>query len=300
MGEIRRGMKSTTALAVVMGVGIAAIGIVPPAGACQPRRSIQLAANACRANPCAAKKGCNPCAAKNACNPCAAKKACAPCGAKNPCNPCAAKKSCNPCAAKNACNPCVAKKACAPCGAKNPCNPCGPCGAAAKEPPELSDGEAIAAYDCVSPHLAKAYAKSCHPAARAYRGWRRFSKIAYPAEAHGTRFMNNYANATAQADYGKWEAAGTMPSGSVLAKDSFIVGEDGGVSVGPLFLMTKGVAGTNAATRDWRYTMIMPKGSVRQDAALQAFCNKCHYRAGAQDDNLMFLPLPFRISSGGK
>ncbi len=162
----------------------------------------------------------------------------------------------------------------------------------------MSDAEVVAAYDCVGPHMAKTYAKSCHPAARAYRGWRRFSTVSYPAEAHGVRFMNNYANETASGDYGKWEAAGTMPAGSVLAKDSFIVGDNGGLSVGPLFLMAKGAAGSNAAMRDWTYTMIMPSGTVRQDAATQKFCNDCHRRAGAKDDNLMFLPLPFRAKAG--
>mgnify|MGYP006982488907 CR=1 FL=1 len=160
------------------------------------------------------------------------------------CNPCAVKKACNPCAAGKACNPCAAKKT------------CGPCGAGGKPPPELSDSETVAAYDCVSPHMAKAYAKSCHPAARTYRSWRRFSTISYPAEAHGARFMNNYANETASNDYGKWEAAGAMPAGSVLAKDSFIVGDNGGLSVGPLFLMIKGTGGSKAAMRDWTYTII--------------------------------------------
>ena len=162
----------------------------------------------------------------------------------------------------------------------------------------MSQAEAVAAYDCVSPHMAKAYGKSCHPVAASYTHWRRFSKVAYPAEAHGVRFMNNYANDVAAGEYGRYEKAAAMPSGSVLAKDSFIVGGDGRISVGPLFLMHKGAAGSNAAMRDWRYTMIMPSGAVRVDAATQAFCNKCHQRAGAEDDNLMFRPLPYRVTAG--
>jgi hypothetical protein len=42
----------------------------------------------------------------------------------------------------------------------------------------------------------------------------------------------------------------------------------------------------------------MPAGAFRVDAATQAFCNKCHHRAGAEDDNLMFLPLPVRVTAG--
>ncbi len=249
--------------------------------------------------PCAAGTACNPCGAKKNCNPCAAKKACNPCTAKKTCNPCAVQRTCNPCTAKKTCNPCAATRTCNPCAAKKTCNPCNPCAADGKVPPELSDAEAVAAYDCVVPHMTKAYAKSCHPAGRAYRSWARFSMVSYPAEAHGVRFMNNYANEIASGEYGKWEAAGAMPPGSVLAKDSFIAGDDGSLSVGPLFLMAKGAAGSNAATRDWTYSVIMPTGTVREDAATQEFCNKCHRRAGAEDDNLMFLPLPYRIKTGG-
>jgi len=313
---------STTALAVVIGSGIVAVGTVNAVRACRPGQPIRLAANACKANPCAAKRKCNPCAGKKSCNPCGAKTGYNPCAAKKGCRPRAAKRGCNPCGASNPCNPCraagiatecviprlaaahrganpsAAKKACNPCAAKKACDPCNPCGVGGKEPPALSDAEAVAAYDCVGPHMAKAYAKSGRPAARAYRKWRRFSKVSYPAEAHGVRFMNNYANKIARDDYGKWEAAGAMPVGSVLAKDSFIVGENGGIAVGPLFVMTKGSVGANAEMRDWTYTLIMPSGSVREDAATQIFCNNCHRRAGAADDNLMFLPLPFRVTVG--
>ncbi len=310
MQEIKVRMISTTALAVVMGVGVAAAGASKAVCACRPGPLIRLAANACRPNSCAAKKACNPCAAGSPCNPCVAAGVATECvvprlvGSYHSGNPCAVKKPynpCNPCGTKKACNPCATNKACSPCNpcaASNPCSPCNPCAAGLKEPPELSDAEAVAAYDCVSPHMAKAYRKSCHPAAVAYRDWQRFNWVSYPAEAHGVRFMNNYANEIARADYGKWEAAGDMPSGSVLAKDSFIVGDDGKILVGPLFLMTKAAEGANAAARDWQYTMIMPGGGVRQDAAIQKFCNDCHRRAGAEDDFLMFLPLPFRISAG--
>ncbi len=145
--------------------------------------------------------------------------------------------------------------------------------------------------------MTRAYRKSGHAAAAAYGGWTRFSKISYPAEAHGVRFMNNYANPAAKAAYAKWEDAGAMPAGYVIAKDSFIVGEDGKISVGPLFLMSKQKVGWNKGSRDWLYTMIMAGGEVRTDKATQKFCNSCHRRAGAGDDYLMFLPLPFRISN---
>ncbi len=164
-------------------------------------------------------------------------------------------------------------------------------------PPELTEAELIAAYDCVSPYMAEAYARSSHEAAAAYRSWTRFSRTAYPTEAHGVRFMNNYANDVARDAYGKFEGVGTMPTGSVLAKDSFIVAPDGAILVGPLFVMEKRTAGFSEVARDWLYQMIMPDGAVRADAAIQSFCNGCHRRAGAVDDHMMFLPLPYRITN---
>jgi hypothetical protein len=206
--------------------------------------------------------------------------------AANPCNPCAATNPCNPCAAAGPCNPCAAA------------NPCNPCAAADDEeaPPELTEAELIAAYDCVGGYQAAAYARSGREVAAVYRSWTRFSRTAYPAEAHGVRFMNNYANGVARETYGRFEGQGAMPAGSVLAKDSFVVAPDGPISVGPLFVMEKRPAGSSAASRDWYYEMIMPDGTVRGDAAIQEFCNGCHRRAGAADDYLMFLPLPYRVA----
>ena len=170
-------------------------------------------------------------------------------------------------------------------------------GAEKQAAPELIEAELVAAYDCVSPDMAEAYARSSHAAAAAYRSWTRFSRTAYPTEAHGVRFMNNYANDIGDDAYGKFEGVGTMPTGSVLAKDSFIVAPDGVISVAPLFVMEKRTAGFSEAARDWFYEMIMPDGAVRADAGIQKFCNGCHRRAGAVDDHLMFLPLPYRITN---
>jgi hypothetical protein len=227
------------------------------------------AAAAC--NPCAAAK-CNPC---NPCNPCAAAK-CNPC---NPCNPCAAAK-CNPC------NPCAAAK----------CNPCNPCAAGGTE---LTDAEAVAAYDCLLNELKAAYAKSGNDIALSYADWPRYSKQAYQSGTHGGRYVQNYANATARA-YGAYENAGRMPVGAVLAKDSFAVKANGRVSAGPLFLMEKMNLGFNAGTGNWRYTMIMPNGSVFGTTGgaggdKMQFCAECHLSVAPDVDSMMFLPEAYRV-----
>jgi hypothetical protein len=281
------------------------------------------AKNAC--NPCAAKRACNPCAAKNPCNPCgacnpcaasagggsecvvprltvAAKNPCNPCAAKNPCNPCAAKNACNPCAAKNACNPCAAKNPCNPCAAKNPCNPCAasnPCNpCSASEPAELTDAEAAAAYDCVLKDMKAAYGKSGVPAAKTYTNWRRYSRVAYTSATHGNRFVQNYAN-TAGRSYGAFEKSGVMPTGAVLAKDSFSVTPKGKIGLGPFFLMEKMKAGFNKASGDWKYTMVMPNGAVMgvtngRNSKGMVFCYECHMAVAEEQDSMMFLPEEYR------
>ena len=265
-------------------------------------------------NPCAAKKGCNPCNPCNPCaaggggggsacvvprlaaaNPCAAKKKmanpCNPCGAKkgcNPCNPCGAKKGCNPC------NPCAAKKGgnpCNPCAAKKGANPCNPCGAAAQST-ELTPCEAKKAYQCLKGEMQAAYAKSGNPIARAYAKWKRYNKVSYVSDTHGGRYVNNYANKTGR-KYGKYEKAGTMPKGTILAKDSFALSPNGRLSVGPLFIMEKMGKGFNKASGNWRYTMIMPNGSVfgttgGKGSGNVKFCYECH--ATADTDSMFFMP----------
>ena len=285
--------------------------------------------NSC--NPCAAKKGCNPCnpcAAKracNPCNPCAAKgcNPCNPCGAGggafskkcviprlhtakacNPCNPCAAKKGCNPCnpcAAKkgcNPCNPCAAKKACNPCNpcAAKGCNPCNPCGAGPAV--EISAAEAEAAYICLKPEMKKAYRKAGLRQVRGYAGWLRVNATAYQSATHGGRYVNNYANSLGDYRYKKFEKAGTLPFGSVLAKDSFAVRPDGKLGIGPLFIMEKMKKGFNKGSGDWRYSMVMPNGKVagmtKGKGMNMKFCAVCHAGVAPEQDHILLVPEDYR------
>ncbi len=254
------------------------------------------AMNPCaKANPCAKHNPCakaNPCAKHNPCgmaNPCAKHN---PCGMANPCakhNPCGA----NPCA-MNPCgaNPCAMN----PCGA-NPCggNPCGgnPCGnpCSPAEAADISGKEAAKIYKKLSKSLFAGYAKSGIPAAKEYSKWSRFNKTPYVSDTHGSREVNNYSN---RKSYGKYEEAGTMSVGTILAKDSFMVSPSGKVNPGPLFLMEKMKAGYNKENGDWAYTLIMPNGMVvgtsqGKGAQNVNFCSDCH-NAAEDQDYMFFLP----------
>lgn len=318
MNSLKSKLLSSSAIPVLVGAGIAVGGAVAVAGPgfsiaptlerqgtlpdAKPRPgAVRLAA--CSADyPCAAKNPCNPCAAKklaaNPCNPCAA----------NPCNPCAAGATgvssecfvprlrtaaiCNPCAAKNPCspcNPCAAKNSCNPCAA-NPCNPCGAGGAI-----ELTSAEAAAAYACLLGELKAAYAKAGLGVVKDYDRWTNANTAPYVSDTHGGRLVNNYANSQGGYLYVKFEDSGKMPAGSVLAKDSFVAQPDGRLAIGPLFVMEKMTHGFNAESGDWRYTMVMPDGSVfgRTKGAGSAsveFCNTCHAATAETQDYMFFLP----------
>jgi hypothetical protein len=143
-----------------------------------------------------------------------------------------------------------------------------------------------------------AYGMSGENGAADYQGWSRYNTSPYVSFTHGGRNVNNYANDAASA-YGRFEDAGAMPVGSIIAKDSFVVGGDGRASAGPLFLMEKMEPGFLEASGDWKYTMIMPDGSTwgvtkgKNSSGMQ-FCIDCHV-AAEEYDHLFFLPEEFRV-----
>ena len=161
----------------------------------------------------------------------------------------------------------------------------------------LTNGEAKAAYDCLKDDIRAAYLKSCHPLARAFRSWTRFSISPYPAEAHGSRYLLNYANAVAAPVYKKYEDLDNMPLGFIVAKEGFVQQHDGRNGVDPLFIMEKKDKGALPDSGGWHYTMVMPNGAIRAGAGIQKFCNDCHIHAGDDDDFMMFMPDEFRVSA---
>ncbi|MDP6572383.1 MAG: cytochrome P460 family protein [Rhodospirillales bacterium] len=166
-----------------------------------------------------------------------------------------------------------------------------------KNPANLSDADAERIYAELKEDMAQRYRLSRLPAAAAYQGWTRYNRVPYRSASHGRRLLNNYANEKAHA-YGRFEKAGRLPVGSVVVKDSITVTEDGAASPGPLFLMEKMAQGFNYVSGDWRYTMIMPDGSVfgitkGEGSGRVEFCIPCHL-AAERHDHLHFFPAPFR------
>ncbi len=165
-------------------------------------------------------------------------------------------------------------------------------------PADLLPNTAETIYQNIRGDIVAGYALARLPATRAYATWRRFNKAPYRSATHGARYVNNYANRLGEA-YGRFEEAGLMPEGAILVKDSFTATADSAYFAGPVFIMEKMAAGFNQASGDWRYTMVMPDGSIfgetrGANAANVAFCIGCH-ATRASNDHLFFLPGDYRL-----
>lgn len=145
----------------------------------------------------------------------------------------------------------------------------------------LTGAEAQAVYDCLKDSLAAGYAKGNKrwiPAdyVADYRSWTPASTIPAAPGFHGERFLLTFVNAVGAEQYLKYEDEGvTMPAGTVIAKESFSVNDQGKASPGPLFFMEKASAGASPQTDDWYYMMVAPNGQPQAVPVVDA-CHACH------------------------
>jgi len=168
-----------------------------------------------------------------------------------------------------------------------------------RDPARLEPAAATTIYRDLADDLADIYALSGDKASAGYQKWRRYNTSPYLSVTHGQRYVNNYANDLAS-DYGRYEQSGVLPVGVIIAKDSLAVTRDGGVFPGPMFLMEKMAPGFSNATGDWRYTMIMPDGSLfgvtkGKNSERVEYCIGCHL-ARERFDHLYYPPRKFRAS----
>ena len=168
-----------------------------------------------------------------------------------------------------------------------------------QQPRVLDAKEALAVYQNVRARMFSGYSGARNPAIADLDQWPVYNSAPYRSATHGQRYVNNYANPMARA-YGRYEASGPMPVGAVLAKDSFTVTGKGDVFAGALFLMEKMPAGFNQASHDWKYTMIMPDGSLfgttKGDGSKRvAFCITCHEAVAEKHHQMFFVPEEYRV-----
>jgi len=168
-----------------------------------------------------------------------------------------------------------------------------------RQPRVLDATEALAVYQNVRARMFAGYGGARNPAIADLDEWPVYNSAPYLSATHGQRYVNNYANPKARA-YGRYEEAGPMPVGAVLAKDSFTVTSQGDVFAAALFLMEKMPAGFNQASHDWRYTMIMPDGSLfgvtkGEGSERVAFCITCHEAVDESHHQMFFVPEEYRV-----
>ncbi len=166
-----------------------------------------------------------------------------------------------------------------------------------RDPAPLDPERAAEIYAIAREAMRAGYPLSGSQVARDYPGWRRYNSAPYLSATHGNHYLNNYANERALA-YGDFEAAGRLPVGSVIAKDSFSVTRSGSILIGPLFIMEKMPQGFSYGSGDWKYTLVRPDGTLFGEtngpgAKRVEYCITCHlFRE--RYDHLYFVPNDYR------
>ena len=159
---------------------------------------------------------------------------------------------------------------------------------------DMSYDEAQKVYECLAAKMHAGYVKGNKrwiPAniVKDYRGWTKASSKPANPGVHGERFLVTYVNAKGADEYMQFKEEGaSLPAGSVLVKESFIVNGKGKASVGPLFIMQKAAAGKSPKTGDWYYMMVAPNGAPQGVNVFQA-CDTCH--AGFEDQDRLGYPV---------
>jgi hypothetical protein len=166
-----------------------------------------------------------------------------------------------------------------------------------RDPKSLDPERAAEIYVIARAAMGIGYPLSGSPVARDYQNWRRYNSAPYLSARHGNHYLNNYANQRALA-YGEFEAAGRLPVGAVIAKDSFSVTNSGGILLGPLFIMEKMPQGFNYVSGDWKYTLVRSDGMFFGEtngpgAERVEYCIACHL-ARERYDHLYFIPMGSR------
>ena len=158
---------------------------------------------------------------------------------------------------------------------------------AVENPAELSHLDANTIYDKLKDQLAEMYALANLVEIEDYQKWTRSNSAPYISATHGQRFVNNYVNEAGKS-YNSLKKGSVFPLGTVLAKDSITVTDDGKQFMGAMFVMEKLAAGRNPETADWRYIMVLPDGTLYgdtmgDDPKQMRYCHTCHKVKSDQD-----------------
>lgn len=144
------------------------------------------------------------------------------------------------------------------------------------EIPDFTPDQVAALYDCVRDALPEAYGAGGDEVATTYRTWSAASTGPAAPGFHGGRFLNTFVNEAGFEAYIQYEdddEAFEMPTGTVIAKESFTLA-DGAPRIGPLFIMTRVATTDSPDTDGWVYSAVQPNGQPM--GISQSFCHDCH------------------------
>jgi len=163
---------------------------------------------------------------------------------------------------------------------------------AGKSVDDVSYREAYDVYACLADDLYTGYNtgdKRWIPAefVKDYRNWWAASTLPANPGTHSERFLFTYVNETGADAYGKYAEGLRMPTGTVIAKESFSIDAKGKGKPGPLFIMQKVAEGTSPRTNDWYYMAVAPSGTPMAVNVYTA-CNECH--SGYEDSDYVAYP----------
>jgi hypothetical protein len=153
-----------------------------------------------------------------------------------------------------------------------------------KEVFDFDEAEVAALYVCVADNLAAGYAAHDDAVGSVYRTWGNAATGPAVPGIHGERFLNTFVNEIGYDTYIQYAYGDdfVMPAGTVIAKESYKLRGDGTPRLGPLFIMTKVEAGTDAEEfGNWVYSGVQPNGKTM--GVKQSFCHDCHAAYADQD-----------------
>jgi hypothetical protein len=149
---------------------------------------------------------------------------------------------------------------------------------------DFDEADVAALYACVSDDLEAGYGAEDHEVGGVYRTWGNAATGPALPGVHGERFLNTFVNEVGfdtYIEYGYGDDF-VMPVGTVIAKESYKLRNDGTPRLGPLLIMTKVEPGTEAEEfGNWIYSGVQPNG--KNMGVKQSFCHDCHSAYADQD-----------------
>lgn len=148
------------------------------------------------------------------------------------------------------------------------------------DPIELSQEELTTLYKSERPGLIEKYQRGDNEYALRYPEFEAASTIPANPGVHSGRYMMTFVNEIGFDTYVQY-GSDPMPTGSVIAKESFKVRPNGQFFPYSLFIMEKVGVEEAPDTNGWYYDRILRDGSPA--GASQKFCHSCHGAYANQD-----------------